>query len=173
MSIGLKAAVRRRIESRAHERGAVIVEFALVLPIVVVLLLGSVTAGVAYSRAIGLSNAVREGARFGATTVNDANWATAVVTRTRQTQFDDPSGTAKVCSALLRNDSGADNVPTVTVQSSPCAIPMPAVTVVVANKKCVAMVWASRHYEIETGLLPTYQGDWKPQSVAFYERTCS
>ncbi len=60
---------RTRGRARLDERGAVAVEFALVLPVLVMLLLGITTAGLSYSHAIGLTNAVREGSRFGATTL--------------------------------------------------------------------------------------------------------
>jgi hypothetical protein len=48
------------------ERGSVLVEFALVLPLLLALLLGIFTGGTAYTNKIGLVEAVREGARFGA-----------------------------------------------------------------------------------------------------------
>ena len=52
--------------SRA-DRGAAVVEFALVLPVLVMLMLGILTAGIAYNRKIAVTNGVREGSRYGAT----------------------------------------------------------------------------------------------------------
>lgn len=49
------------------QRGAVLVEFVLVLPLLFALLLGITTGGTAYATKIGMVEAVREGARFGAT----------------------------------------------------------------------------------------------------------
>jgi hypothetical protein len=43
------------------------VEFALVLPVFMMLLLGMLTGGLAYSRKLSVSGAAREGARYGAT----------------------------------------------------------------------------------------------------------
>lgn len=43
-----------------------LVEFALVLPLLLALFLGIFTGGLAYSKKLGLMEAVREGARFGA-----------------------------------------------------------------------------------------------------------
>jgi Flp pilus assembly protein TadG len=60
------------------ESGASLVEFALVLPVFMMLLLGMFTGGLAYSRKLSVGQAVREGARYGATkpftgtTPNDA-----------------------------------------------------------------------------------------------------
>ena len=49
--------------SRASERGAVAVEFAILAPILIMLLLGIMEFGRAYNVQITLSNAAREGAR--------------------------------------------------------------------------------------------------------------
>jgi Flp pilus assembly pilin Flp len=76
---------------RRRERGAVAVEFALVLPILVMLLVGTITSGLSYSQALGITNAVREGSRFGAIADGShVDWGSDVVARVRQTQFDDP-----------------------------------------------------------------------------------
>lgn len=49
--------------SRATERGAVAVEFAILAPVLVMLLLGIMEFGRAYSVQISLTNAAREGVR--------------------------------------------------------------------------------------------------------------
>jgi len=49
------------------ERGAVLVEFALVMPILVMLLFGLVSAGMAWNQNLALSTAARSGARYAAT----------------------------------------------------------------------------------------------------------
>ena len=48
------------------ERGAVFFEFALVLPLLLALILGIFTGGMAYTSKISVVEAVREGARYGA-----------------------------------------------------------------------------------------------------------
>lgn len=50
-----------------RDRGAALVEFALVMPLLMALLVGAVTAGVAYDRNNSLNNGARESSRFGAT----------------------------------------------------------------------------------------------------------
>src|SRR5688500_9489815 len=64
-----RGAVRRLGPLRASrtESGAALVEFALVLPVFLMLLLGMMTGGLAYSRKLSVAQAAREGARFGAT----------------------------------------------------------------------------------------------------------
>ncbi len=50
---------------RPSERGAVAVEFALLLPVLVVLLFGIVQFGITFNRQQGIHAAAREGARVG------------------------------------------------------------------------------------------------------------
>ena len=52
---------------RRDEGGASLVEFALVLPLILMLVLGLVSAGIAYNEKITLTHAAREAARFAAT----------------------------------------------------------------------------------------------------------
>ena len=49
------------------EAGASLVEFALVLPVFLMVVLGMMTGGLAYSRKLSVAQAAREGARYGAT----------------------------------------------------------------------------------------------------------
>ena len=58
--------------SRASERGAVAVEFAILAPVLVMLLLGIMEFGRAYNAQISLTNAAREGVRVMAITNNQA-----------------------------------------------------------------------------------------------------
>jgi Flp pilus assembly protein TadG len=74
------AAIDRR--GRAGEAGASLIEFALILPILAAMLLGTITGGLALDRLNSLNNAARESARYGATrpvdgTLND--WLDEVV----------------------------------------------------------------------------------------------
>ena len=68
---------------RRRERGAVLVEFAMVMPLLLGLTLGMVSFGTWYNNKLNLSTAAREGARYGATlpVANYANtnaWLDAV-----------------------------------------------------------------------------------------------
>src|SRR5207253_7197551 len=68
------------------ERGAALVEFALILPVFMMLVLGTFTGAIAYNQKADLSHAANEGARYGGTLPQDqttftspaTNWATAV-----------------------------------------------------------------------------------------------
>jgi Flp pilus assembly protein TadG len=49
------------------DRGVALVEFAIIMPLLMCLLLGMLTGGAALAKKIDITDAVREGARFGAT----------------------------------------------------------------------------------------------------------
>ena len=59
--------VQRANRRLRDERGAGLIEFALILPIVIMLLVGIVSAAGAYQKDLSLSNGAREGARYAAT----------------------------------------------------------------------------------------------------------
>src|SRR3954468_23668243 len=54
-------------EEGSSERGAVLVEFAFVFPIIVMLLFGLLSGGLAWNQNLAVSQGVRVGARYGAT----------------------------------------------------------------------------------------------------------
>ena len=62
MRAGWRGASRTR-----DERAAALVELAIVLPLVIALILGLFTGGMAYNRKITIVNAAREASRYGAT----------------------------------------------------------------------------------------------------------
>jgi Flp pilus assembly protein TadG len=57
-------AARARLQG---DDGVAIVEFALVFPLVMALLVGTVSAGLAWNQKMSMTHAAREGARYGAT----------------------------------------------------------------------------------------------------------
>lgn len=54
-------------QNRTSERGAALLEFVVVLPVLLSILMGIVTSGAALNRSNSINNAARESARFGAT----------------------------------------------------------------------------------------------------------
>jgi hypothetical protein len=57
---------RRGVGPRFDQRGQALVEFALVLPLLIIILFATVDFGVGLTRWIAITNAAREGARLGA-----------------------------------------------------------------------------------------------------------
>jgi Flp pilus assembly protein TadG len=165
--------LRRQLATSRTQQGAVAVEFALVAPLLIALLLGTVTAGLSYSRSLGVTNAVREGARFGASSDTSASWPTDVIARVRQTQFDDPSSETSVCVEFFnsgvkdstKSDCDAAGGPGVSA-SDLSAYPIPTGTT------CVVRVVAARKFTINAVMVPLYSGTMVRGSVARYERDC-
>ena len=58
---------RRTLIGTERERGAALVEFALLLPVFMTLVLGMFSGGIAYNQNLSINHAAREGSRFGAT----------------------------------------------------------------------------------------------------------
>ena len=96
--------------SRARgERGAVVVEFALIAPVLLGVLLMIFTGGSAYAHKISLANAAREAARYGATVPIEqctpttscagSTWA-QLVRSVAVTRSDGALGASGVCVAL-------------------------------------------------------------------------
>ena len=106
--------LRRFLTPGTGERGAAAVEFALVLPVFLMLVFGMFTGGIAYNQKQQISHSAREGARYGATIPQDqfgpgngAGWATSVKDVTVGRSEGDLSVTgATVCVALVSGTAG-------------------------------------------------------------------
>jgi len=168
--------MRRRRTGRTGERGVVSIEFAIVLPILAAILLATVTGGLAYNRVLGASDGVREGARFGATTVSDGSWGAKVKQQTIALTYLNVSGSpdivtpAMVCARLI-------TAPSTVTQSSPCdtspttgAGPEPSTPTGIGAGTCIVKVWAEIPVTIDFVILPSYNGQVQRQAVALYER---
>ena len=121
------------------ERGAAMVEMALVLPIIILLFLGMIDFGRAFFLYNNLTNAAREGARFGAAQTSPVD---TVQIRTRVEQrIQDFSGVAaatnkvKVTVSSLTNPSDI-KVEVVNYPFTPIT-PLPMVSSLVLNVKAV------------------------------------
>jgi len=167
------------VRRKRDQRGAAAVEFALVLPILAIMLFGIITGGLSYSHALGVTNAVREGARFGATAdasaTTGSSWSSDVIAQVRSTQFDDnltnPSTT--VCVQLWKIGTGVVRDTICTGPDSSLSIANdanvdPKVPTGPAGS-CVVRVLADRPYNIFIVVT-----NWNRQlvrgAVAHYER---
>ncbi len=63
---------RMRRDPRRADDGAAAVEFALLFPIFIIVLMGTISAGTAFSKQINITQAARETSRFGATLTYNA-----------------------------------------------------------------------------------------------------
>lgn len=155
----------------ASERGAALVEFALVLPILASLVLGMVTGGAAYHRKITMTDAVREGARFGATSNDSAAFGAAVRDRALQLSAGE-LGADDICVQLVRAGSpekverswypgGAGSCPAVFGSVPP--------TPTMPDAYCVVKVWAHRTTNFQAVFF-SRDIDLVVRAVAAYER---
>lgn len=161
--------IRSRIRpGRAHrDRGAAAVEFALVMAPLIMLLLGLTTAGLAYNDSISMTNAVREGARFGATTKLDlSTWGSTVQSRTAELAFGNLTA-AQVCVTLTKV---GDATP---VAQSGCTLSgtAPADPAGAEAGTCLVKVWAQRPSVISIGFA-TWDLVLDRRAVSTYERAC-
>ena len=186
MKQGRRDATATRTQgTRVDERGAVALEFALIMPLLVMLMMGITTAGLSYSHSIGLTNAVREGARYGATAVPSdvpavsATWSPNVIAQVRGTQFDDATEESGVCVQLWKVGTtvgtgsslgGACQAGEVSGLSLPTtAAQSPAVPDSVPPGACVVRIIAGRNFTINIGLT-AWNRVTTSTSVARYER---
>lgn len=160
--------MRRRARG---DRGAALVEFALVAPLLFALLLGTITGGLALSRKNSMTNAVREGARLGATLDQAApgGWAESVRDRVRELSDGDLQN-GQICVELLvvgevsPQKEWYGSTDCKGWESEPSTGGIPA-------GDCVVKVWGHRTSDLEVVLwsrvLPLNAG-----AVSLYEREC-
>ena len=150
------------------ERGAAAVEFALVVPVLILILIGVVTTAMAYSDHLSATNAVREGARYGAAAdVSSTGWATSVRDRVKQVYFN--AGVtvtdAQICVRLVQADgttfSQAIGAQCGTAPSLPSSM---------ATGSCAVLVWMQRPETIDLVVAPSLNFTIKAKSVAYYGR---
>ena len=79
-SRGRTPAVASRVRRSWRERGQSLVEFAIVLPVFLVIAFGIFDFGMAFDESLTISNAAREGARYGVTDTSTTNIASRVRT---------------------------------------------------------------------------------------------
>ena len=159
--------IRRR---HRDDRGAAAVEFALVVPILLMLLFGVVTTAMTYSDHLSATNAVREGARYGAAAdVSSSAWATSVRDRVKQTYFNAGATVtdAQICVQLVKADGS-----TAAGQwnGGSCGTAPDAPTGMVSGS-CAVLVWMQQPARIRLIVAPDMDFTIGAESVAYYGRT--
>jgi hypothetical protein len=155
-----------RHRTRRDDRAAALVEFALLAPLLFMILMGTVTGGFALSEKNNITNAVREGARVGATLPKGASWnawATSVDGRVLELAAGDLT-TSQVCVQITARPSG-----TVLGSNGGTCGATPA-TPASATSGCVIKVWARGSADLNALFIQrTLALD--AQAVGRYERT--
>jgi Flp pilus assembly protein TadG len=167
--VGWSLAPRRRA-TRGDERGAALIEFALILPVLASLLMGTVTGGAAYYEKITMTDAVREGSRFGATLTDGTGFGTSVRDRTVQLATSE-LGNADVCVQLVRAGSPETVVRSWSPSggSCPASVGTAPATPSMPSGYCVVKVWSHRTATLQAFFF-TRTLELTAKSVAAYER---
>jgi Flp pilus assembly protein TadG len=165
----------RRSAGGRDDRGAVAVELGLVILPLTGLLLGIVTMGLGYNKTLGVADGVREGARFGATTVSSSAWSASVHQRTiASTGLNTGSTTVvwpdMVCTKLGRASGTAAPGPTVWKTCTPSLVAQEPADPVVPAGTCLVKVWAQIPVVLRVILVPDQTIQVRRQSVSLYER---
>ena len=150
------------------ERGAAAVEFALVIPLLLMILFGLITTGLTFSDHLSATNAVREGARYGAAAdISQVSWATSVRDRVKQVYFN--AGVTvtddQICVKLVQAGGTTSNQHT----GANCGVSPSAPTNMAAGS-CAVFVWMQRPSTIRLLVFPDLEFDIGAEAVAYYGR---
>lgn len=149
-----------------QERGASLVEFALLLPVFVMLLFGGITAGLALNEKQQMTHATREGARYAAAVAPDqafatGTWAEAV----RDLIVERSAGSlvaGDVCVSLVTGSGGGLQVVSPASEYSTASGSGPCITgqtyaVTAGDDGLRVQVTASKPAEIDLVLFGNYE----------------
>jgi TadE-like protein len=150
----------------------VAVEFALVLPLLLVLLFGVTTAGLAYSDHLSATNAVREAARYGAAAdISSGSWASSVRDRLKQVYFNEAAEAPtndQICVRLVTSDGVTTSTHTELIGAN-CGT-APGLPTGMAAGSCAVLVWMERPEKIRLLVAPDLDFTIGAESVAYYGR---
>jgi len=159
--------VVRRARDRS-EKGAVAVEFALIMPVLVTMLFGMVWTGLAYADHIAVNNAIREGARYGAAADLSSSWATSVRDRVIQVYANGESSlsNSQICVQLVKSDGTV----AYSWTGSSCGSAPSTWPPTMASGSCVVEVWAAKPRTISLIVFPDLHVTIGGNSIAYYGR---
>jgi Flp pilus assembly protein TadG len=138
-----------------------------VAPLLLLLLFGTVSAGLTYSDHVATTNAAREGARYAAAADGISTWGASVQSRVQQVYFNaagDAPTDDQVCAKLVMQNG-------TVIASDPgtaCG-PEPTVPTMLAGS-CAVKVWMSTPGVIRMGVFPDLHLTLHAESVGVYGR---
>lgn len=105
---------------RTDDSGAALVEFAIVFPVLFMLLIGMVTGGISYARHNAINNAARETSRYGATLplTSEASYLNALLDEAKAAatgDLDSSVDAQRLCVAYVYEDGTTPNDRTVSL----------------------------------------------------------
>lgn len=140
------------------------------LPILLLVLIGTVSTALVYSDHLAATNAVREASRYGAAAdaSSPAAWAISVKDRLEQTYFNaDTAADNQICVRLIT--SGGTPVSGASWVGGDCG-QAPSVPSGMAAGSCAVQVWLTKPGHIDLAVLPSIDLDIRAESVSYYGR---
>lgn len=173
MQARIRAGRRPRLPRRT-ESGVATVEFALVVPLLMMLFFGLISFGLAYNDNLAISNAAREGARLGAALdyhTAPSTWATSVQTRVQQVYFNGASSlpTSDICVKLI--DSSYATLAGASALGSNCSADSPTLNstaLPMASGSCAVVIWVKKPATLTWLLVPSKLINLGAKSVSYY-----
>lgn len=154
---------------RRVDRGAALVEFALLAPVLFSILLGIITGGFALATKNSMTNAVREGARVGATLPMGSDWDTDWAVDVKDRVVELAGGDLEADEVCVRLLDASTNATVGEYPSAGCSLSMAEPTTPGSATDCVVKVWAQRDATLNA-LFFSRDLDLQAQSVGVYER---
>ena len=111
---------------KTDESGAALVEFALLLPVFMMLVLGMFSGGIVYNQKLDLTHATREGARYGAAVAKDQQFAAGTWATNVRDLVIQRSGGDLVAGSGTTAGISTDGVCVALVTGSPAAVVTPS-----------------------------------------------
>lgn len=156
-----------RHRERDH-RGAAAVEFALVVPVLIMILFGLIWTGFVFADHLSATNAVREGARYGASAdATSASWATSVRDRVKQVYFNAGHDVTndQICVRLVQSTGTT----VASALGASCGTG-PTTPSSMSAGSCAVLVWVQRPETIRLVIAPDLNFTIGAESVAYYGR---
>jgi Flp pilus assembly protein TadG len=138
------------------------------MPFLMLLLFGMITTGFVFSDHLSATNAVREGARYGAAAdVSQTGWATSVRDRVKDVYFNAGETVTddQICVSMVKSDGTT----TTSWAGANCGDGPTAPTGMAAGS-CAVLVWMRRPAEIQLVVAPDLDFHIGATSVAYYGR---
>ena len=162
---------------RRAERGASLVEFALILPVFLMLLFGMITAGLALNEKQQMTHATREGARYAATVPAGqafaapiTDWADAVETVLRERSIDSLGAAEDVCVSLVEGSFGSVPFPLTVIHTNrgdgQACLPEQTYPATTNDSGRRVQVWATKDAQIDLVLFGTIDLDLYSEATA-------
>jgi Flp pilus assembly protein TadG len=170
--VGDKAMRQRRTRD---DRGAAAVEFALIAPFVLLLLFGMISTGMTYTDHLSVSNAVREGARFGSAIdySTSTSWATSVRDRVKQVYNNSASSLtdAEICVKLVKSDKTTITGTGMTWTGTSCGTAPDLTSFTMTTGSCAVVVWVKKPETINLMVFPNLHFNMGSKAISYYGLT--